>query len=106
MLLENNVKFKSVIMLCHVTHYIYLQKLGKLGEGQFVAARYYYTFNLLLKTYIKLFEKIGVIASKSSVVGDMKEDTNEKLCLPMEKPPPPPVFFFINVNINVITHKI
>ena len=77
-------------MLCHVTHYIYLQKLGKLGEGQFVAARYYYTFNLLLKTYIKLFEKIGVIASKSSVVGDMKEDTNEKLCLPMEKPPPPP----------------
>lgn len=71
-----------------------------------MAARYYYTFNLLLKTYIKLFEKIGVIASKSSVVGDMKEDTNEKLCLPMEKPPPPPVFFFINVNINVITHKI
>ena len=46
-------------MLCHVTHYIYLQKLGKLGEGQFVAARYYYTFNLLLKTYIKLFEKIA-----------------------------------------------
>ena len=83
--------------LCHVSNIIYLQKLGNRrtgfrgrgrGEGQSVAARYYYcTFSYFTSNYLK---RLARIASKSPVVGDMREETNEKLRLLMETPPPPP----------------